>query len=141
MPFETSWELIHSDEFLLVCAARLSREKGIDILLLAMSELVRRNGYLREKLSEQVRQLGLAGHIFMLGFQQDVKPYLLAANVFVLTSHNEGLPFAILAAMACGLPCIVTNVGGTAEALAHNMIGLSSKPAPRAKWPKPFLTS
>ena|ERR1700674_624840 len=125
---------IHSEEFVLVCAARLSVEKGIDILLLAMSELLRRNisckyiivgdGYLREKLSEQVQQLGLAGHIFMLGFQEDVRPYLLAANAFVLASHKEGLPFAILEAMACGLPCIVTNVGGNAEAVAHNVTGL-----------------
>ena len=128
---------IHSEEFVLVCAARLSGEKGIDILLLAMSEIVRRNvsckciivgdGYLREELSEQVRQLGLAGHIFMLGFQQDVRPYLLAANAFVLTSYKEGLPFAILEAMACGLPCIVTNVGGNAEAVAHNVTGLVVK--------------
>jgi len=128
---------IHSEEFVLVCAARLSGEKGIDILLLAMSEIVRRNvsckciivgdGYLREKLSEQIRELGLVGHTFMLGFQQDVRPYLLAANVFVLTSHKEGLPFAILEAMACGLPCIVTNVGGNAEAVAHNVTGLVVK--------------
>lgn len=125
---------IHSEEFVLVCAARLSGEKGIDILLLAMGELVSRNvlckciivgdGYLREKLSEQVQQLGLAGHIFILGYQKDVRPYLLAANAFVLTSHKEGLPFAILEAMACGLPCIVTNVGGNAEAVVHNVTGL-----------------
>jgi glycosyltransferase involved in cell wall biosynthesis len=66
----------------------------------------------------------LAGHIFMLGYQKDVRPYLLAANAFVLTSHKEGLPFAILEAMACGLPCIVTNVGGNAEAVVHNVTGL-----------------
>jgi glycosyltransferase involved in cell wall biosynthesis len=128
---------LHPEEFVLVCTARLSGEKGIDILLLAMSELLRRNvsckciivgdGYLRENLSEQVRELGLAGHIFLLGFQKDVRPYLLAANAFVLTSHSEGLPFAILEAMACGLPCIVTNVGGNAEAVVHNVTGLLVK--------------
>src|SRR6266852_741302 len=128
---------IHSEEFVLVCAARLSEEKGIDILLLAMSELSRRNvlckciivgdGSLRERLSEQVWQLGLASHIFILGFQEDVRPYLLAANAFVLTSHREGLPFAILEAMACGLPCIVTNVGGNAEAVAHKDTGVVVK--------------
>lgn len=128
---------VHPEEFLLVCAARLSGEKGIDILLLAMSELLRRNvackciivgeGYLRERLSEQARELGLADHIFMVGFQIDVRPYLLAANAFVLTSHREGLPFAILEAMAYGLPCIVTDVGGNAEAVAHNITGLVVK--------------
>jgi glycosyltransferase involved in cell wall biosynthesis len=122
-----------SEEFVLVCAARLSEEKGIDILLLAMSQLLHRNlqckciivgdGDLREKLLEQVRALGLTHHVFMVGFQEDVRPYLLAGNAFVLTSHKEGLPFAVLEAMACGLPCVVTNVGGNVEAVAHNVNG------------------
>jgi glycosyltransferase involved in cell wall biosynthesis len=125
---------IRPDEFVLVSSARLSEEKGLDILLLAMSELVRRgvsckcvmvgDGHLRDKLAEQVRTLGLTHHVFMEGFQEDVKPYLRAGDAFVLTSYREGLPFAVLEAMACGLPCIVTNVGGNAEAVAHNVNGL-----------------
>ena len=125
---------LRPEEFVLVCAARLSEEKGIDILLLAISQLLRRNlscqciivgdGYLRENLLEQVRTLGLSNHVFMQGFQKDVKPYLLAGDTFVLTSHREGLPLAVLEAMACGLPCVVTNVGGNAEAVTHNVNGL-----------------
>ncbi len=124
---------LRPEEFVLVCAARLSEEKGIDILLLALSQLLHRNlrckciivgeGDLREKLLEQVRALGLTHHVFMVGFQEDVRPYLLAGNAFVLTSHKEGLPLAVLEAMACGLPCVVTNVGGNAEAVAHNVNG------------------
>lgn len=52
---------------------------------------------------------------------------LLAANSFVLTSHWKGLPSAILEAMACGLLCIVTNVGGNADAVAHKVTGLVVK--------------
>ena len=125
---------LRSEEFVLVCAARLSEEKGLDILLLAMSRLLDRNvhckcvivgdGQDREKLSQQIRALGLADHVFMVGFQEDVRSYLLAGNAFVLTSHKEGLPLAVLEAMACGLPCIVTDVGGNAEAVAHNVNGL-----------------
>ncbi len=125
---------IRPDEFVLVSSARLSEEKGIDILLLAMNELLRRNlpikcinvgdGHLREKLSEQVRTLGLTNHVFMEGFQKDVRPYLSAGDAFVLTSYREGLPFAVLEAMACGLPCVVTNVGGNSEAVGQNLNGL-----------------
>jgi glycosyltransferase involved in cell wall biosynthesis len=125
---------LRPEDFVLVCTARLSEEKGIDILLLAMSCLVRKDlsckciilgdGYLRESLSEQVQALNLGKHVLMEGFQEDVKPYLLASDAFVLTSHREGLPFAVLEAMACGLPCVVTNVGGNAEAVAHNVNGL-----------------
>jgi glycosyltransferase involved in cell wall biosynthesis len=49
---------------------------------------------------------------------------LQAANVFVLTSRSEGLPLSILEAMACGLPCVVTDVGGNAEAVTNQVDGL-----------------
>ena len=125
---------ICSDDFLLVCIARLSTEKGIDILLSAMSRVIQMypsckciiigEGPLREKLLEQLKSLGLSRHVFMEGFQADVRPYLCAADAFVLTSHIEGLPFSVLEAMACGLPCVVTNVGGNAEAVVHKVNGL-----------------
>jgi glycosyltransferase involved in cell wall biosynthesis len=130
---------IRPDEFLLVCSARLSAEKQIDILLSAMKQVVQRDpsskciiigeGALKETLSEQARFLGLSRHVFFEGFQTDVRPYLWAADAFVLTSRIEGLPFSILEAMACGLPCIVTDVGGNAEAVAHNVNGLIVRPS------------
>jgi glycosyltransferase involved in cell wall biosynthesis len=130
---------IHSDEFVLVCTARLSTEKGIDILLSAMGQIIQKDpsckciiigeGSLKEKLLEQVKSLGLGRHVFMEGFRADVRPYLCAADAFVLTSQIEGLPFSVLEAMACGLPCVVTNVGGNAEAVAHNVNGLVVNPS------------
>ena len=129
---------ISPDEFLLVCTARLSTEKGIDILLSAMSRLIREQpsckciivgeGYLKEKLIDQIESLGLKRHVFLDGFQSDVRPYLKSADAFVLTSHIEGLPFSVLEAMACGLPCIVTNVGGNAEAVIDTVNGFVVSP-------------
>lgn len=129
---------ICSDDFLLVCAARLSPEKGIDILLSAMSQIVQHypsckcviigDGPIRANLLEQLTSLGLSRHVFMEGFQADVRPYFWAADVFVLTSRIEGLPLSVLEAMACGLPCIVTDVGGNAEAVVHNVNGLIVPP-------------
>jgi glycosyltransferase involved in cell wall biosynthesis len=129
---------IRSDEFVLVCTARLSAEKGIDILLSAMSRVIQKDtsckcliigeGALKEELLEQVKSLGLGRHVFMEGFHADVRPYLSAADAFVLTSHIEGLPFSVLEAMASGLPCIVTKVGGNAEAVIQNVNGLVVNP-------------
>ena len=68
--------------------------------------------------------MGLYGYVFFEGFQQDVRPYLQAASAFILTSHMEGLPLSVLEAMACGLPSIVTNVGGSAEAVRDQEVGL-----------------
>jgi glycosyltransferase involved in cell wall biosynthesis len=130
---------VSSEDFLLVCAARLSEAKGVDILLHAVSRVLRQgisckciilgDGPLKEKLLQQANSLGLWGYVFFEGFQKDVRPYLQAGSAFILTSHLEGLPLSVLEAMACGLPCIVTNVGGTAEAVAHKVVGLVIPPA------------
>ncbi len=129
---------IGSEEFLLVCVARLSEVKGIDTLLLAMARLLRDgvpckcvivgDGPLRGRLLEQAAALGLSGHAFFEGFQISVRQYLQAADAFVLTSHREGLPFSILEAMACGLPSVVTDAGGNAEAVTHGVHGLVVAP-------------
>jgi len=129
---------LRADDFVLISTARLSEEKGIDIVLRAMGELWRTQlpcklimvgeGHLKDELTAQVQSLGLSDHVFMVGFQDDVKQYLMAGDAFVLTSYREGLPFAILEAMACGLPSIVSNVGGNAEAVAHNVNGIVVNP-------------
>jgi len=129
---------IPPEDFTLVCTARLSPEKGIDILLSAIDRVIRRgsvcrcivvgDGHLRGQLLEQANALGLQGHVFFEGFQSQVQPYLSAADAFVLTSHIEGLPFSVLEAMACGLPCIVTDVGGNSEAVTGNRNGIVIRP-------------
>jgi glycosyltransferase involved in cell wall biosynthesis len=129
---------LHPDEFLLVCAARLSEQKGIDILLRAIARTLHNgvrckcvivgDGPLQNQLIEQARTMGLCGHVFFEGFQEDVRPYLQASSAFILTSHMEGLPLSLLEAMACGLPSIVTDVGGNAEAVIHQIHGLVVPP-------------
>jgi glycosyltransferase involved in cell wall biosynthesis len=122
------------DEFVLVCVARLSEQKRIDILLQALARVLREgvrckcvivgDGPLRNQLLEQARSLGLSGHVFFEGFHEDVRPYLQASSAFILTSDTEGLPLSILEAMACGVPGIVTNVGGNAELITHGVHGV-----------------
>jgi glycosyltransferase involved in cell wall biosynthesis len=122
----------------LVCCARLSPSKGVDVLLEAMYWLMRSgkrcecivvgDGPLRERLQEQAIHLGVRPHVHFEGFKEDVRPYLHSADVFVLTSYQEGMPIAVLESMACGLPCVVTDVGGTAEAVSHMKEGLLVKP-------------
>jgi len=58
---------------------------------------------------------------------QDVAPLLpAAADVFVMPSQSEGLPNAVLEAMACGLPCVTTNVSGTRELVEDGITGYCS---------------
>jgi glycosyltransferase involved in cell wall biosynthesis len=129
---------VSEEDFLLVCAARLTEAKGIDILIDAVSRVNRQGvsckcvilgeGPLKEKLEKQANSLGMSCHVLFEGFQSDVRPYFQAGSAFILTSHIEGLPLSILEAMACGLPCIVTDVGGNAEAVTDRATGFVISP-------------
>lgn len=58
------------------------------------------------------------GHFHALGETPEASPYLRYADFFVLLSDHEGLPMSLLEAMSCGLPSIVSDVGGMREALS-----------------------
>jgi glycosyltransferase involved in cell wall biosynthesis len=129
---------VTSDEFLFVCVARLTTQKRIDILLSALARalgdgvqckcVIVGDGPLKAQLLQQAAALGLSGNVVFEGFQEDVQPYLNASDAFALTSDTEGFPLSILEAMACGLPCVVTNVGGNAEAIADGIHGFVVPP-------------
>jgi len=86
------------------------------------------DGPLKQRLVEQASTAGLSAHVMFEGFHEDVRPYLQAGSAFILTSHREGLSLSILEAMACGLPAVVTNVGGNAEAVTDQVNGLVVSP-------------
>jgi glycosyltransferase involved in cell wall biosynthesis len=122
----------------LICIANLVEQKRLDVLLDAMAQVLGKgyscrclivgDGPLQPELSRQAEALQLTSHVSFEGSRADVLPYLQAADAFVLTSNTEGLPLSVLEAMACGLPCIVTNVGGNAEAVRHEESGIVVPP-------------
>lgn len=69
-------------------------------------------------------RLGIADKVHMVGEQADVGRYLAAADIGILPSHEEGFSNAILESMAFGLPMVVTDVGGNAEAVLNQETGL-----------------
>jgi glycosyltransferase involved in cell wall biosynthesis len=79
-------------------------------------------------LQDTVEDLGLTQRVHWLGSVKDVPSLLAAADVALLSSHEEGFSNAIIEYMATGLPSIVTNVGGNPEAIVHNVTGLVVSP-------------
>jgi glycosyltransferase involved in cell wall biosynthesis len=119
----TALNLPH-DKFLFGIVATLRSWKGhsylLDALKLAddprMHVVIVGDGPQQPNLENQIATSGLAGQVTMAGRQNDIVPYMQAFDVFVLPSYaNEGVPQALLQAMACGAPVIACPVGGIPE--------------------------
>ena len=82
-------------------------------------------GYIRERLEQQVKTLGLEKNVRFLGAypSEQLKLPLSAADLFVLATANEGWANVFLEAMACGLPVITTEVGGNIEVVNAPELG------------------
>lgn len=78
----------------------------------------------RDNLREQVGALSLGKRVIFAGEQADVVPWMRSFDVFVLPSYaNEGVPQAIMQAMACGIPVITTSVGAIPEIVRDGETG------------------
>ncbi len=86
------------------------------------------DGELRPALEDFIGTRGLSSRLRLLGWRHDVSRLLAAADVFLLTSRFEGLPQAIIQAMAAGLPVVATRVDGNGEAVREGETGLLCAP-------------
>lgn len=109
----------------LVAVGRLEAPKGLDHLLLAMNDLpadttlvLAGEGSLDDQLRRQAEAVGIADRVRFLGNVDDVAGVLAAADVFVSSSIREGMPMAVLEAMARGLPVVATDVGDVRATVA-----------------------
>lgn len=80
-------------------------------------------------LLQEAERTGIREALLTTGFRSDVTDLLAAMDVFVMSSVREGLPVALLEAMAAARPVIVTAVGGMPDAVAHGANGLLVPPA------------
>jgi glycosyltransferase involved in cell wall biosynthesis len=112
---------------LVMTVARLSSEKGIDVLLKAWAEVaalhpalrlvIAGQGPLEPSLKKLCKDLRLADSVEFLGSVPNLNEQWSNADLFVLPSRTEGLSNALLEAMSYGIPCIATRVGGNGEIL------------------------
>jgi len=80
-------------------------------------------------LKAYVERAGLGDLVRFAGHQEDVVPWLQSLDLFALPSWGEeGVPQAVMQAMACGVPVVSTNVGAIGEAVEDNVTGLFAEP-------------
>ncbi|WP_020676384.1 glycosyltransferase [Geopsychrobacter electrodiphilus] len=121
------------DDFLLGIVARLCPEKNHEMLLQACSHLANKgvpfkllvvgDGPLRKDIMQQAADLKLESKICFAGLRSDIPDILNELDVFCLSSVTEGVPLTLLEALACSLPCVVTDVGGIAEVVEDGVSG------------------
>jgi glycosyltransferase involved in cell wall biosynthesis len=129
-------EWCDAGERLVLTVARLSYEKGVDVLIDAAAAIADRaarfvvvgDGPQRDALQRRIDRLGLFGRVRLAGFRDDVWPCLAAADIVAMPSLMEGLPNALLEAMAIGRPIVATRVGGIPEAIESGVNGLLVEP-------------
>jgi len=115
---------------------RLEPDKGHDFLIESAEQLKNPNvkyvfvgkGGLESSFKKQIQERGLTEKFTFLGFRKDIHQILTMFDIVTLPSLHEGLPNAILEAMACGKPIVGTAVGGIPEAVLHNKTGLVIEP-------------
>ena len=122
-----------SEAIVIGTACRLVPLKGLVYLLRAVAALrsefpnlrleIAGRGPLQGDLERDADQLGLAEEVLFLGWQKDLGPILRRWDIFVLPSLDEGLPIAVLNAMAEGLPVVGTSVGGLPELIEDGRTG------------------
>lgn len=113
---------------------RLSPEKGPDIFIQVASNVHKKlpdchfvlvgEGPMRGRLQNEINSLGLGNHIHLAGLQSDMPQVYASLDLVVSTSYSEGMPLAMMEAMASGLPIVATNVGGVIDIVEVGGTGL-----------------
>lgn len=129
----------HQVPIVIGCSGRLEAVKGHAYLLQALALLPKHfhlhiagDGSERESLMALCQTLDLTPRVSFLGHQEDMTGFYQSLDVFCLPSVNEGYPLAPLEAQACGIPCVLTDVGATKECLSPEIGHLVPPQDPKA---------
>ena len=130
------------DDFLLLSVGELIERKNHRVVLEAIARLKGETiyehlyylicgiGVLEDELNKLASDLGIEDHVHFLGYRHDISDLCNAADVFVFMSHQEGLPVALMEAMACGLPAICSKIRGNTDLIEDGKNGLFAKNDP-----------
>lgn len=127
---------------LIGAVGRLSPEKGFDVLIHAVQQLISEglrvdlavagDGDERAQLAGLISSLGLSGQVRLLGYRADSQQLYEAFDVFALSSYREGLPNVVLEAMAMETPVVATAVAGVPRLISDDHDGLLVPPGDAA---------
>lgn len=106
---------------LLEAFARIREEHAVRLLIVG-------DGSMRKTLEQECHRLGIVDFVTFTGARRDIPNLLKIMDIFVLCSREEGLPIALLEAMAAAKPIVATNVGSIPKVIQHRKTGLLVPP-------------
>ncbi|HFS67689.1 MAG TPA: glycosyltransferase family 1 protein, partial [Flavobacteriia bacterium] len=142
---------INETDFVYIFIGRLVSDKGLNELVQAFKKLQKEHKNIRlllvgneepdldpllPKTSKIIKDNPA---IITTGWVEDVRLYLAISDVFVFPSYREGFPNVVMQAGAMGLPCVVTNINGCNEIIAHEYNGLIVPPKNKEQLEKTML--
>lgn len=127
---------LSEDDFVLFTAGQLSKRKNHEVVIKALTKIENINvkllicglGELENYLKELIHDLGLENRVILAGYRNDVVEQLHAADCFVFPSFQEGLPVALMEAMAVGLPVVCSKIRGNVDLIEHGINGFLVDP-------------
>jgi glycosyltransferase involved in cell wall biosynthesis len=135
---KTQLNLINTFNFCFI--GRLVRDKGVTELINTFMKINKNNPYTRlilvgdfeEDLDpldyQTIQYIKTFKDICWVGYQSDVRLYLLISDIFVFPSYREGFPNVVMQACAMDLPCIVSDINGCNEIIENNINGIIIPP-------------
>lgn len=129
---------INDEDYVMTFAGRLSKEKNIGTILLAVRELISAgkkvrllvagDGPLRDRLVESAKKLDIEENVIFAGYQKNINEIYSISDVYISASFKEGLSNSLLEAQAIGIPCIASDIAGNDEIIKDGVNGSLFKP-------------
>jgi glycosyltransferase involved in cell wall biosynthesis len=115
------------------CVARLAQQKGYELFMEAARRILRKTQAVKfvvvgvgeeyDRLLKLCSELGIRSKVHFAGARTDIERVLPVFDIFLLTSHYEGMPVCLLESMVSGVPIVATAVGGVPEAVQDGISG------------------
>ena len=122
---------LNDDDNIIISVGDINKNKNISLLIDIIAKcnnpkikcLICGSGNDIDSLKDKASKLHVDNQILFLGFRKDIKELLKIADIYVSTSLREGLPRALMEAMASGLPCVVSNIRGNTDLIRNDVGG------------------
>ena len=119
---------IPSDAKIILSVGELNENKNHEIIIRVLAKLKNKKihyviagiGNLKNYLSKLSKELGVENNVHLIGFRNDIAEIYKISDIFVHPSFREGLPVALMEAMASGLPCVVSSIRGNVDLIENH---------------------